>query len=50
MKYQLMKLKNISLKKKKKNQQMNRDGSLKPELISQIHKPINPRRQSKNSI
>jgi hypothetical protein len=45
-----MKLKNISLKKEKKNQQMNKDGSLKPELIFQIHKLLNHRCQSKSSI
>ena len=42
--------KKYQFKKEKKNQQMNRDGSLKPELFSQIHKPLNPIRQSKSSI
>jgi len=38
----MMKLKNMSLKKKKK-QQINLDKFLKPELVSQIHNPLNPR-------
>jgi hypothetical protein len=38
----MMKLKNMNLKKKKK-QQINLDKSLKPELVSQIHNPLNPR-------
>jgi hypothetical protein len=35
-------IKNMSLKKKKK-QQINLGKSLKPELVSQIHNPLNPR-------
>jgi hypothetical protein len=39
----MINLKNIRLKKEKKQQQMNSNDSLKPELIFQIHNLLNPR-------
>jgi len=38
-----MNLKSLRLKKEKKQQQINSNDSLKPELIFQIHNLLNPR-------